>query len=79
MKEHNVDVATLLISLNDIKSMIVNVYLNIDSVIESNLFVPKGNGHEYNCSSNFNGGVAIYILSRPNVRIHSLISVIIKV
>lgn len=32
MKEHNGDVATLLISLNDIKTMIVNVCLNIDGV-----------------------------------------------
>ena len=61
MKEHNVDVATLLISLNDIKTMIVNVCLNINGVTKSNLFVPKGNGQEYNCSSDFNGGVTIYI------------------
>ena len=31
MKEHNLDV-TLLISLNDTKTMIVNVCLNIDGV-----------------------------------------------
>ena len=32
MKEHNLYVVTLLISLNDTKTMIVNVCLNIDGV-----------------------------------------------